>query len=284
VCFPLFPVVDWRNFLRTYYDTDEHRIHQKGMQWMFRGLVHLILYRLVYYRFTLPMEQVANVGDLARFLVANYLLYLRISGQFHLIVGMLGLFGFNLPETNRLYLLASGFSDYWRRINIAGRTSGEVFLPRPSASASHPTRGLVPATAYVFAVTWALHLTSGSGWVARLGHRTGHRLLALLGSSCPEHAAGGESRRRVARHGVDARESFVLGRARRPCLPDLHPVVLWTSGAHELKALWIVGEPGWTGPGSCWPRRGCRVGRSPLLRRPVGKPRVGRPGPGAPSR
>ncbi len=41
-----------------------------------------------------------------------------MSGQFHIIVGMLHLFGFNLPETHHSYFLASSFTDFWRRINI----------------------------------------------------------------------------------------------------------------------------------------------------------------------
>ena len=49
---------------------------------------------------------------------SNFLLYLRVSGLFHLVVGMLYLFGFRLPETHHQYLLASSFTDFWRRINI----------------------------------------------------------------------------------------------------------------------------------------------------------------------
>jgi len=51
-------------------------------------------------------------------MVSTFLLYLRISGQFHLVIGMLYLFGFRLPETHHRYLLASSFTDFWRRINI----------------------------------------------------------------------------------------------------------------------------------------------------------------------
>ena len=51
-------------------------------------------------------------------MVCNYLLYLQVSGQFHMACGMLHLFGFQLPETHHHYLLATGFTDYWRRINI----------------------------------------------------------------------------------------------------------------------------------------------------------------------
>ena len=37
-------------------------------------------------------------------------MYLRVSGQFHIIVGMLHLFGFNLAETHHLYYLSSSFT------------------------------------------------------------------------------------------------------------------------------------------------------------------------------
>ena len=49
---------------------------------------------------------------------ATTCLYLQVSGQFHIACGMLHLYGFQLPETHHNYLLATGFTDYWRRINI----------------------------------------------------------------------------------------------------------------------------------------------------------------------
>src|SRR5262245_9305233 len=107
VCFPLFPVVDYKTFRRTYYDGEPFAIHQTGLQWMLRGLVQLILYRLVYYHGMIAPSQVEGGADLARYLVCNFLLYLRVSGSFHLVVGMLHLFGFNLPETNQRWALAS---------------------------------------------------------------------------------------------------------------------------------------------------------------------------------
>ena len=45
VAFPLFPVVDYSTFCRTYYDDDEYRIYQKGLKWMFWGVIHLLIYR-----------------------------------------------------------------------------------------------------------------------------------------------------------------------------------------------------------------------------------------------
>src|SRR5690606_21732301 len=118
VCFPLCPAVDYRPYLRTYYDRPAVQIHEKGLRWIFRGMLHLLLYRVVYLFFVPTQAEVQTLGGVVQAMLTTYLLYLRISGQFHLIVGILCLFGFNLPETHHLYFLASSFNDYWRRINI----------------------------------------------------------------------------------------------------------------------------------------------------------------------
>ncbi len=158
--FPLFPVVDYKTYLRTYYQREDFLIYQKGILWMARGCVHLLLYRLVYYYLTPTYEEVTTLASVAVFTVTAYLLYLQISGLFHLAVGILCLFGFDLPETHRLYMLASGFNDYWRRINIYWKEfmAKIVFFPvfmRARKFGQVP--GLVIATGIVFLVTWLLH-------------------------------------------------------------------------------------------------------------------------------
>jgi D-alanyl-lipoteichoic acid acyltransferase DltB (MBOAT superfamily) len=160
VCFPLFPVVDYKTFRRTYYDADRYEIYQVGMLWIARGLVHLLLYRFVYYRCTIPAGDVSSATDLARFMVSTFLLYLRVSGQFHLIVGMLHLFGFNLPETHHLYYLAPNINDFWRRINIYWKDFMMKLFYYPAFFALRrrgETRALVLSTLVVFAGTWILH-------------------------------------------------------------------------------------------------------------------------------
>ena len=117
VCFLLFPVIDYRTFERTYYGEEAHRIHERGLRWILRGIVHLIAYRLIYFYLTPNVAQIQDLAGVVAFVVSSYLLYLRISGHFHLIIGILHLFGFYLPETNHLYLFASSFTDCWRRIN-----------------------------------------------------------------------------------------------------------------------------------------------------------------------
>ena len=118
ICFPLYPVIDYTTFTRNYYDREAIRIYETGMRWIVRGLIHLVLYRFVYLHLTVDPADLLTLGDLVQFLLATFLLYLRVSGQFHLIIGVLHLFGFRLPETHHMYYLASSFTDFWRRINI----------------------------------------------------------------------------------------------------------------------------------------------------------------------
>ena len=159
-CFPLFPVVDYSTFRRTYYDRDELAIYQTGLKWIVRGLVHLIAYRFVYVYLASDPADIRSLGDLVQFVLATFLLYLRVSGQFHLITGILHLFGYRLPETHHLYYLASSFTDFWRRINIYWKDfmMKLVYYPSFFALRRHGNKlALVVATIVVFGATWILH-------------------------------------------------------------------------------------------------------------------------------
>jgi alginate O-acetyltransferase complex protein AlgI len=117
--FLLFPVVDFQTFRRGYFQRDIHSVAQQGVWWIFRGTTHLLLYRLIYQlqgRFTPPNVTVTTAVVVK--VIACYLMYLRVSGQFHIIAGMLCLFGYDMPETNHRYFLAHSINDMWRRINI----------------------------------------------------------------------------------------------------------------------------------------------------------------------
>jgi alginate O-acetyltransferase complex protein AlgI len=159
-CFMHFPVVDYRTMQRGYFADNVHAVQARGLQMMFRGTIHLLCYRLVYHELLLSPNKVHDPASLGVYLVCNYLLYLQVSGQFHMACGMLHLFGFQLPETHHRYLLATGFTDYWRRINIYWKDfmiriffNPVVFRlkkwPQPAALAS--------ATVIVFLATWLLH-------------------------------------------------------------------------------------------------------------------------------
>ena len=159
-CFLHFPVVDFRTYQRGYFAKDVHATMRAGLQMMFRGTIHLLLYRVIYHELLITPEEVRGPLSLLGYLFCNYLLYLQVSGQFHIACGMLHLFGHSLPETHRHYLLAESFTDYWRRINIYWKDfmvrvvfNPVVFrLKRWNRPAS-----LAIATTVVFMTTWALH-------------------------------------------------------------------------------------------------------------------------------
>jgi D-alanyl-lipoteichoic acid acyltransferase DltB (MBOAT superfamily) len=160
VVFPFFPVVDYSTFRRTYYDDEQHQIYQRGVQWMMRGVIQLILYRYVNQYVMIAPEDVTQTSELIRYLIANFSLYIRISGQFHLIIGLLHLFGFNLPETHNLYFLASSFTDLWRRINIYWKDFMLKVFYYPTYFRIREwgeTTSLVVATSFVFFLTWFFH-------------------------------------------------------------------------------------------------------------------------------
>jgi hypothetical protein len=158
--FPLFPVVDYQTFRRTYYDRKDLEIYEQGLLWICRGLVHLLLYRFVYHNVLNDPIDVVRLSDVVQSMLGTFLLYLRVSGQFHLIVGLLHLFGFRLPETHKLYYLAHGFTELWRRINIywTDFMMKTVFYPTYfRVKRLGPSRALVLSTVAVFVVTWLLH-------------------------------------------------------------------------------------------------------------------------------
>lgn len=160
VVFPFFPVVDYSTFRRTYFNDDQHRIFQTGVDWILRGVIQLLLYRFINYYLTIAPEDVTNSAQLVRFLITNFALYLRISGQFHLVIGILHLFGFNLPETHHLYFLASSFTDLWHRINIYWTAFMMKVFYYPTYFRIRQwgaNTSLLLATAFVFFMTWFLH-------------------------------------------------------------------------------------------------------------------------------
>jgi len=160
VCFPLFPVVDYKGFRRTYYNEEQHKIYQTGIDWMVRGIVQLILYRVMYYYVAISPSEVIDPNSLTRYLISNFLLYLRISGDFHLITGMLHLFGFNVIPTHHLYCLAESFTDFWRRINIYWKDFMMKIFYYPIVFKLRrfgDVPALIITTIVVFIMTWLLH-------------------------------------------------------------------------------------------------------------------------------
>jgi D-alanyl-lipoteichoic acid acyltransferase DltB (MBOAT superfamily) len=123
--------------------------------------VQLLLYRLVYHlKPPMTPDSVTTFGTLVAAAVTTYLLYLRVSGQFHIVIGMMHLFGYDLPETHRRYLLAASLTDFWRRINIYWKDFMVKLVYFPvyfRMRRSGETRAQLVATGFVFTATWLLH-------------------------------------------------------------------------------------------------------------------------------
>lgn len=160
VAFPLFPVVDYTVFTRSHYEGAAVELYERGVSWIVRGLAHLLLYRLVYYYVALDPVSIRTQVELLQYVVSTFLLYLRVSGQFHLIVGLLYLFGFRLSETHHLYYLARSLTDLWRRINIYWTDFMMKLVYYPAYFRLRRLgnlRAILLSTATVFFVTWLLH-------------------------------------------------------------------------------------------------------------------------------
>lgn len=158
--FPIFPIIDFKTYNRTYYNKDSTEIYQKGIRWIMRGFLHLMLYRIIYYHFLLSPDEVYTVVGLSYYMATTYVLVLRLSGMFHMAVGITCLFGFNLPQAFNDYFLASSFSDLWRRINIYWHDFIMKIFYYPiffKLRKLGNTKGIFISVVIVFFITWHLH-------------------------------------------------------------------------------------------------------------------------------
>ncbi len=158
--FPFFPIVDYRRFRDCRVADADGAVAQRGVAWILRGIMHLLLYRAVkIYLLPTPIDLI-DVEYLALFLVTNYALYLQISGHFHIITGLLHLYGYDLARTHDRYFLASSFSDIWRRINIYWKDflTEHVFYPAFFTLRRLPrSAAIMAAVGVTFLATWLLH-------------------------------------------------------------------------------------------------------------------------------
>jgi hypothetical protein len=160
VCFPFFPLVDYQTFCSSHFSDVPVRIYQVGVRWIFRGVVHLLLYRVIHQLVMVSPMDVTDLGGVVRFMVATFLLYLKVSGQFHIIVGLLHMFGFHLAETHHLYFLSTSFTDLWRRMNIYWKDFLTKIFFYPvffRLKRFGTTTAMVSSTLLVFVATWFLH-------------------------------------------------------------------------------------------------------------------------------
>lgn len=156
----LFPIVDYKKFTRFYFNTNEVQIYQRGITRILRGIVLVILYRTVNFYFAIPSENVDDIYSLIQYVLLSYSVMLRLGGILWISIGILHLFGFNLPKIMDNFYLSTSFNDYWRRTNIYYKDFINKVFYNPSyfifkkygASIS-----IVISIVIAFSITWALH-------------------------------------------------------------------------------------------------------------------------------
>lgn len=160
LCFPIYPIVDYKVFKKTYYDSEEGVIYQRGINLMVRGIVQLLLYRILYLYVLPPVNSVTNMWEFLHYAIISYLLVLRLAGLLNFSVGLLRMFGFNLPDIFNHFLFATGFNDYWRRVNIYWKDFLLKVIYYPAYFRFKKMKGSTPiilATAVTFVMNWFFH-------------------------------------------------------------------------------------------------------------------------------
>ena len=158
--FLIFPVVDYKTFVHNYYTKPSYESARKGVIWMMNGVLHFFLYRLIYYYLVPNPVEIEGIFGWLQFLVASYALIVRLAGIFHFSVGVICLFGFDLPPPFRHYFFADSFSDLWRRINIYWRDFVmKVFYYPIYFKVKHlgTMKAIGISVLLTFALNWFLH-------------------------------------------------------------------------------------------------------------------------------
>ena len=157
------PIADFQKVKQSVYARPTQEIAQQGIYWIARGAIQFAVFLalehgLVYV--TSPSEHLTPRG-VAVHLVCAYGQYLRTSSRLHMYLGVMHLFGYDLPECYRWFGLAFSPLDFWRRANIYWKDAMTkvVYFPvyfalRKKNDTAAKLFALVP----VFIVSMVLHL------------------------------------------------------------------------------------------------------------------------------
>lgn len=123
IFFVLFPVIDYKTFIKSGQQDENHfqKTFLEGSKLIIRGIFQILLYRIIYYLVYPRFFDAATLFEFMVLAASSFLMVIRIIGIYHIAIGILKLFGFNMPPIFNNPFFASGFSDLWRRTNIYWR-------------------------------------------------------------------------------------------------------------------------------------------------------------------
>ena len=165
--FPTFrlvaPFLEIQRLGASFYRRDVHVIAQQGLRFIARGAVQFAMYDYFHTR----LFYISSVHDsrTPRLVVAHLFyassFYLKTSGMINVYVGVLNLFGYDMPECYRWFWFAHSPLDYWRRANIYFKDvmTKVVFMPVYFAFRRRSEMaGKVLGMVCVFLGSWAVHI------------------------------------------------------------------------------------------------------------------------------
>lgn len=156
---PLFPIVDFKLFASSYTDAN-YRSLRRGMLFIIRGIIQLLLYRFIYHYIVEPVNEIQRIDSLLIYIASNFLLVLRVIGAYHIAMGSIELCGYHVPDLFNNVFLASGFTDLWRRTNIYWKDFITKIFYYPiyfRLKKKGVYIAIIITTLICFAITWLLH-------------------------------------------------------------------------------------------------------------------------------
>lgn len=156
---PLFPIVDYKSFISSYSGINNNTLN-RGSLLICRGLAQMVVYRFIYHKIIIPFDEIQTALQVLTYLVANFLIILRVIGAFHIAIGLVILTGYNIPDIFNNIFFATGFSNLWRRTNMYWRNFMIKIFYYPIYFKIKKI-GIYPAlfisTFVCFFITWFLH-------------------------------------------------------------------------------------------------------------------------------
>lgn len=120
LAFPLYPIVDYKNFLSNHRPHD-HRLIRIGLTRICAGVSFMMLHRILYLHVFPSYVEVTDALSALIYMTGSYLYVINILGILWVGIGYLSILGYELPPVFNNIFLIDSFRDIWRRINTYWR-------------------------------------------------------------------------------------------------------------------------------------------------------------------
>ena len=156
---PLFPIVDFKNFVGSYTSSNFRQLRRATL-FICRGILQLLLYRAIYHHGIRSIKEIHTVADVFIYICCNFLIVLRVIGAYHISIGLITLTGYNVPDLFNNIFFATGFSDLWRRTNMYWKNFVVKIFYYPiyfKVKKRGDYFAILFSTITCFFITWLLH-------------------------------------------------------------------------------------------------------------------------------